>query len=520
MPESQRFPLGTRVANPLEGRTGEITAFDAKLGLYTLVCNDDHRDVLSTNQTEQFVIQIPAKVAKECESDVTKACESDPNQFLGVTVIRSSTSYEGNKFTTSGQVTQYFADIKRFRVLFSDGLYADMTLEEVKQHLQREETESDQKRVVNADEMVKKNKSKQDRYQEMERPLNTQKFDSRKTAYTMCREVLSIILNQKKGGKHCSEKQKVVLNNKDLPPKRALEAFVEADGLNALEKILGIWFRLESTRSAALLVMKVLAMLPGVKEEHLRKTNIARTLRGIEKLSYSSHIDVVFGDLAHWIIQKWVKTAMNRSFNRSARDLLLEQQAQIRRAGTAGQVHLTARPATKLTPQQKETMRLEALRTGTDASAEFQQDPGEEVVVYLPQFNSLGSENMRRPVRQTQVIESLAAKINRDYADSVKKHHEDDGKEKEDGVAPGRIVFGKPQLMHFSQHIPVIGLFSTTRSKIVDKNTGIGDGAVVSTSGDNSAPKTLSMPNKTQAPQKSILKVRDEVITPASQVSW
>lgn len=32
---------------------------------------------------------------------------------------------------------------------------------------------------------------------------------------------------------------------------------MEADGLNALEKMLGIWFRLESTRSAALLIMKV-----------------------------------------------------------------------------------------------------------------------------------------------------------------------------------------------------------------------------------------------------------------------
>lgn len=265
-------------------------------------------------------------------------------------------------------------------------------------------------------------------------------------------------------------------------------------------------------------------MLPGVKEEHLRKTNIARTLRGIEKLSHSSHIDIVFGDLAHWIIQKWARTAMNRTFNRSARDLLLEQQAQIKRAGTDGQVHLAARSATKLTPQQKETARLEALRTGADTSAESAQDPGEEVVVYLPQFNSLGSEDMRRPVRQTQVIESLAAKINRDYEDSVRKHSEDDEEEKEDGVAPGRMVFGKPQLMHFSQYIPAIDLFSTTRSKIVGKNAGSGDdSATTSTSGEgdgNSPPKPLPMPNKTKAPKKSILKVRDEVIAPASQVTW
>ncbi|CAH0474007.1 unnamed protein product [Peronospora belbahrii] len=517
MQESQRFPLGTRVADPLEGRTGEIQAFDATTGLYTLVYNDNHRDVLSTNQTELFVIQ-------KAQPDSRSESESDPNQFLGASIMRSSTSYEGKILTSCGHVTQYFSNIKRFRVLFSDGFYSDMTLEEVQENIQTDE-ESDVKTMTDTDELLrrKEKKNQPDFDQKKERPLNTKKFDSRKTAYTMCREVLSIILNQKKGSKHCSEKQKVILNNKDLTPKRALEVFVEADGLYALEKFLNIWFRLESTRSAALLIMKVLAMLPGVKEEHLRKTNIARTLRGIEKLSYSSHIDIVFGDLAHWIIQKWARTAMNRSFNRSARDLLLEQQAQIRRANTDGQVHLIARSTTKSTPQQKETARLEALRTGTDASAWSPQDPGEEVVVYLPQFNSLGSENMRRPIRQTQVIESLAAKINRDYEDSVKKHYENEEAEKEDGVTSGRMVFGKPQLLHFSQHVPVIGLLSTTRSKIVDKNTGSSDGAAVLTSGENGEsllPKTLPMPNKTQAPKKSILKVRHEVITPASQVSW
>ncbi|KAF1784464.1 hypothetical protein GQ600_17512 [Phytophthora cactorum] len=403
MREPQRFPLGTRVANPVEGRTGEIKAFDLDTGLYTLVYNDDHRDVLNASQTEQFVIRkSPEEEAKEAEQR-QKEKEADPNQYLGA------------------------------------------TLEEVKQNLKQNDKESDSegKRSGGPDgaqsPSSKKKKHHHHHEEEKERPLNTQKFDSRRTAYT-------------------HEKQKVVLNNKDLQPKKALEAFVEADGLQTLEKMLAHWFRMDSTRSASLLVMKVLAMIPGVKEEHLRKTNIARTLR----------------DLAQWIIKKWARTAMNRSFNRSARDLLLEQQAQISRAATDGQVHVAPRSTAKLTPQQKETARLEALRAGTDAAAEAEQDPGEEVVVYLPQFNSLGSEDMRRPVRQTQVIESLAAKINRDYEDSLKRHEDGEDDEKEDGVAQGRMVFGKPQLMKFSQHIPVMDLFATARSKIVVNNAAAG----------------------------------------------
>ncbi|KAG6948704.1 hypothetical protein JG688_00014986 [Phytophthora aleatoria] len=531
MREPQRFPLGTRVANPVEGRTGEIKAFDLDTGLYTLVYNDDHRDVLNASQTEQFVIRkSPEEEAKEAEQR-QKEKEADPNQYLGATVTKCSTSYEGMTLTSSGHVTQYFPDIKRFRVLFSDGLYSDMTLEEVKQNLKQNDKESDSegKRSGGPDgaqsPSSKKKKHHHHHEEEKERPLNTQKFDSRRTAYTVCREVLKIILSQKKVAKNCTEKQKVVLNNKDLQPKKALEAFVEADGLQTLEKMLAHWFRMDSTRSASLLVMKVLAMMPGVKEEHLRKTNIARTLRGIEKLSHTtSHIEMVYGDLAQWIIKKWARTAMNRSFNRSARDLLLEQQAQISRAATDGQVHVAPRSTAKLTPQQKETARLEALRAGTGAAAEAEQDPGEEVVVYLPQFNSLGSEDMRRPVRQTQVIESLAAKINRDYEDSLKRHEDGEDEEKEDGVAQGRMVFGKPQLMKFSQHIPVMDLFATARSKIVGNNAAAGgstDAAATSAGvDDNSPPKPLPRPNKTTQPKKSILKVRDEVITPASQVNW
>lgn len=217
MREPQRFPLGTRVANPLEGRTGEIKAYDADSGLYSLVYSDGHRDELPFAEADKFVIRkTPEQQAQEAAQHA-KEKESDPNQFLGATVTKSSTSYEGKTLTSSGQVTQYFADIKRFRVLFSDGLYSDLTLEEVKQNVKEAE-----KRAVGPEDAAQspsKKKSKRHHHhkdEETERPLNTQKFESRKTAYTICREVLGIILSQKKVGKLCTEKQKVILNNKDL----------------------------------------------------------------------------------------------------------------------------------------------------------------------------------------------------------------------------------------------------------------------------------------------------------------
>lgn len=166
---------------------------------------------------------------------------------------------------------------------------------------------------------------------------------------------------------------------------------------------------------------------------------------------------------------------------------------------------------------------MEALRTGANAGLESQDESGDEVVVYLPQFNSLGSEDMRRPVRQTQVIESLAAKINRDYEDSVITHHTDDAEGDDDSAAIGRVTFGKPQLMQFSQHTPVLDLFCTARSKMFGKNAQKSDDAAETTSGkanDDFPSKPLPMPNKMQAPKKTILKVRDDVIIPASQIIW
>ncbi|GMF24029.1 unnamed protein product [Phytophthora lilii] len=206
MREPPRFPLGTRVANPLEGRTGEIAAFDAATGLYALVYSDGHRDELPASQAERFVIR---------QAQPPQPSADEPSQFLGASVTKSSTSYEGQTLTSCGHVTQYFADIKRFRVLFPDGLYSDMTLDEVKQNLK--EAEDGKRAAPDAQSPSAKKKSKHHHHhQEEERPLNTQKFESRKIAYTICREVLGIILSQKKVGKFCSEKQKVVLNNKDL----------------------------------------------------------------------------------------------------------------------------------------------------------------------------------------------------------------------------------------------------------------------------------------------------------------
>lgn len=277
-----------------------------------------------------------------------------------------------------------------------------------------------------------------------------------------------------------------------------------------------------SMHSGVLLALKILAILP-VTLEQLTHTSIAQTLRSIQRISETSElVDQTLGDLAKWIIRNWSKTVVKRPVAPSPKDLLAQQAGSIHRAGNAGGVHVIASLAgsgkspgggniavmrPKPTSRQEETARMQALLNGDDnenmaanggAASEKVVD---EVVIYLPQFNSLGSEDARRPTRKTQLLETLASRINQEFADGVVVRDHDEQTEQEEKVddsqvTPGRIKVGKPQIWEFDKEIPVAELLDTTRSKALGQPK-------------ESRGATKTLPNKLQAPIKSILKSKD-----------
>lgn len=324
---------------------------------------------------------------------------------------------------------------------------------------------------------------------------------------------------------------------------------MEAGGLRAMQKVLQLWVRTPSTHEGALLALKVLALLPGVTMDSLMQSNIAQTLRSIERASETTDlVDSTLGDLARWIIRSWKKNVVKRPVTPSPRDLLAQQAGAIHRAGNSGEIHLLApRPmpsplsssagdaklslrGRKPSSHQAETARLQAMLSGDDdveAEDAAANNSGGEGVIYLPQYNSLGSEDARRPARPIKLIDTLVSRLTENI-DGVVPHENDAEKdarkdEVDDSiVAPGRMKFAdRPQLWLVDQSKPVAELLTTTRDRMLGSQSastsGTGNGAAATS---NTAEVRLPLPNKLKAPTKSILKVKSLGVTSASQMRW
>lgn len=318
-----------------------------------------------------------------------------------------------------------------------------------------------------------------------------------------------------------------------------------------MQKVLQLWIKTPSTHPGALLALKVVALLPGVTMDSLMQSNIAQTLRSIERASQTTDlVDLTLGDLARWIIRSWKKNVVKRPVTPSPRDLLAQQAGAIHRAGNSGEIHLLA-PRLTSTPsplssaagdahlslrgrkpsaRRVETARLQAMlsRDGdTEVDGTTATTAGEEVI-YLPQYNSLGSEDARREARPIKLLDTLVARLTENI-DGVVPHESDS--EKQDApkkqiddsiVAPGRMKFAeRPQVWLVDHSKPVGELLTTTRDRLLGTPSGGNSSASNGTGSTSSASEVrLPLPNKTAAPAKSILKVKRLDVTPASQIRW
>lgn len=248
----QRFALGTRVAIPVEGRTGAIEAFDVESGVYTLAFSDGFRQQVDAASIDSFVIRAPTTAAPVSTGaaasgtpvPVATAAGGDPNALLGVRVVKVTTSYEGKKSVTEGQVASYFPDVQRYRVLLEDGVYVDMEVGEVKRAIAEAVEVGDGAQVQpkkrhrdGKDNSASRKKSKKptdgtsstsaiavdDEEHDEERrelPLNAKRFESRPVAYTIARKILITILEQHSTQKMRTEKQLSILRNDDIKVRR------------------------------------------------------------------------------------------------------------------------------------------------------------------------------------------------------------------------------------------------------------------------------------------------------------
>jgi hypothetical protein len=360
-----------------------------------------------------------------------------------------------------------------------------------------------------------------------EKPLETQQLPSRSAAYEILRKVLRAILVQADVKPMRTEKQRLAVSNDDIKPKKALENFVDADGLKCLQQVLTMWMKKTDTHAGAMLVLKILAALPGVTAELVLASQIGKTLRRISKLSRQlDHVDPALGDLADWVIYTWQRDVVHKAGLSSAKALTSQQAAAIQ---GEGQPKLYVLPATAERQIKQRMARTAELRKLVTMEPEPPVENDGEPAIFLANYGSLGSTEARRPMRQIIHIESLVERVRKRHDDQAAKSTDDEGGDDDSSPAKAagstsgrRIRFRRrDEVVLFSIHVATMKLLETDRSKIMDamamrqrKDSFDNDDE------DPTKVPKLPPPNKRAMPVKPILKVRDEVVVPFNRIVW
>lgn len=234
-----RYAVGTRVAIPVEGRTGHVAGFDMDSGLYTLQFSDGHEQTVDAEGVERVVIRTTptASINDSQRAAAATSAGENPMALIGTMLVKVAKSYEGKEIIMEGSVADYYPTANKFRVLFQDGQYADMTRDEVDRAIvardTREKSRGGEKskkrhRGENGDGGKKKKNKAQggasvdsaiaidDDGEDNALELKVQKYDSRAMAYTMVRRILITILEQNGIQALRTDKQMSILRNNDM----------------------------------------------------------------------------------------------------------------------------------------------------------------------------------------------------------------------------------------------------------------------------------------------------------------
>ncbi|GLD98244.1 hypothetical protein PINS_up006941 [Pythium insidiosum] len=533
----QRFAVHTRVANPLEGRTGQIASFDAVRGVYRLMWSDGHSEDVADALVDRFVIRDTSSTSTRADDTVDSDSESDPQQLLGHPVWTVLSSYDGAERVVKGSVSAYLPDVQRYRVLFASGYCEDWSVDVTRERTKRPRSSSAAEEGDGVQPLPKKRKTVADPVDDGAKPLNTEKFPSPSAAYTILRKVVRAILAQDTVKQLRSEKQLNLLKNDDVKPKKALKMFVEADGLRLLHRVLVIWMKKTETHAGAMLVLKILAALPGITAEAVLASEIGKTLRGLVRVSQElDHVDNALGDLASWVIRTWQQKVLPKANTFST--LALAKQRAIDAKSVLPPLFVPVARADKtLRERADRTAQLRKLMSAEEpaTSKTVNGMPTDELEPFvLVNYNSLGSRDKQRPARKVIHIESLVERVHK----RQEEQWEDDtdntsasaggnttatGADGSASVDVGRLRFGRPQVVQYNPNVAPVRMLATARTQQKPQREGddaMGGDDDLADDDEDTAKRTLPRPNKLTAPVKSILRLRDEVLVPTNQIVW
>ncbi|UIZ27751.1 hypothetical protein KXD40_005730 [Peronospora effusa] len=260
------------------------------------------------------------------------------NLLIGKPVERTVTKEENGFDVVRGHVASYFPATQMFRVMYLDGDCCDLTYQETldsipadllpfgiigKRKRKKEEPcrnegrkrlstpSSSLKRLKRFDKNIKVKGQTQRSLTEsllLSGVRSPSSPDIHETGmelvdnveFNIVRKVLFIIVSTVKNS--VMKMQLEALSSTDLKDKEALEVFVQKDGLTSLAELLAKWEDQVETEQGILLVLKALAVLPGVSKDVIIDSRIGKKVRGIQKRG--SYKNSAIPSLAAWVIEK------------------------------------------------------------------------------------------------------------------------------------------------------------------------------------------------------------------------
>ncbi|GLE04278.1 hypothetical protein PINS_up018434 [Pythium insidiosum] len=321
---------------------------------------------------------------------------------------------------------------------------------------------------------------------------------NKRKAYSTVRHVLFIIASNSSVTCKQKDQQLQILGNAELKPKRALEMFVENGGLATLQELLSLWAPNKDTEQGILLVLKVLAVIPGVTKDAVMESAIGRKLGDIRKGRDMNEPDPAIPDMAAWIINKWKSSLLSAPPTSSDGDSKRKKKSSDGDSNDADNKKESesnsskGAVATKLSARQsKSVSHLRDLMSGRSARSTARGDLLGSALGVGRKSRPLGPAYARKGKRSTVLLDSIAERQVKNVEQEKAMLDQKETASVPDEWVGERVRFGDTSTLHFDKEIEVSYLL--VRSSWADPKHKV---------------VASKLPSRDKHPTKSILKVR------------
>ncbi|TYZ66969.1 hypothetical protein PybrP1_001779, partial [[Pythium] brassicae (nom. inval.)] len=290
------------------------------------------------------------------------------NNLIGRGISKVFVDADGRETAVNGTVSAYFIATRKYRVLFFNGHCEDLSYQDVLESLplSSPSDEDSKKRKLTDDggrggsaapsaspkkqkamessssgvgggvgrssgngsgagsESTRKPKHESESdlsssLGDLSPPFDTSQGLTKVFAHSITRNVLFLVVSSSSGATDEKKQQMAILTDGRLGvsdarcdryrsmwyAKKALVKFVESEGLVTLANLLKTWMESKEAEFGLVVVLKVLAVLPGVTAANVISSRVGQAVKRISKSGASTGFEASTSDIATWLMENW-----------------------------------------------------------------------------------------------------------------------------------------------------------------------------------------------------------------------